>query len=85
MAIRTDAQWLLSQQSSPPIQGFNQDISAALAALARIVLSVCCLVAFASFIGSYQCRKLLGTRTTLENLAANSWRQLELLLGEAFR
>ncbi|BBJ94334.1 restriction endonuclease [Xanthomonas campestris] len=45
---------------------------------------MCRLAAFASFVGSYQRRKPLNTRTTLESLADSGRRQLELLVGEAF-
>ncbi|WP_435003769.1 restriction endonuclease [Xanthomonas arboricola] len=85
MANRTDARWLLSQQSSPPIQGLNQGISTVLAPSAWMKFAVCCLTALTSFAGSYQRRRLLDTRTALGCLAANSWRQFELLVGEAFR
>lgn len=46
---------------------------------------MCCLAAFASFVSCYEARKLLVTRTTLESLAANCWRQFELLVGGVFR
>lgn len=68
-AIRTCVPWLLSHQSGPIAQGFNQGISAALA----------------SFVGSYQRRKLMETRPVLESLAAKGWCHFELLMGEVFR
>ncbi len=49
-----------------------------------MVLGVCCLAAFASFVGSYQRRKLLDTRSTLDGLAADCWRHFELLVGKTF-
>ncbi|WP_448120734.1 restriction endonuclease [Xanthomonas arboricola] len=76
--------WLLSHQSGPIAQGFNQGISAVLAPISWMVLGVCCLAAVASFVGSYQLRKLLDICTTLESLAAKGWRQFEMLVGEAF-
>ncbi|MEA9786393.1 restriction endonuclease [Xanthomonas campestris pv. raphani] len=84
-AIRTGGPWLSSQQSGLISQGFNQGISAAFAPIAWMLLSMCWLAALASFIASYQHRKLLDTLTSLESLAANGWRQFELLAGEAFR
>lgn len=55
------------------------------AAIAWTVLGMYLLAAPASFIGNYQRRRLLETHTTLKSLAANGWRQFELLVGEAFR
>ncbi|MBB2806420.1 restriction endonuclease [Xanthomonas arboricola] len=83
-AIRTGVPWLLSHQSSLIARGFNQGISAALAPIAWILLGMCWLAVFASFIGSYKARKLLNTRATSESLAANGSRQFELLVGESF-
>jgi len=49
---------------------FNQSISAVLAPIAWMVLSMCCLAALASFVGSYQRCELLDTRTRLNSLPA---------------
>ncbi|MCM5523963.1 hypothetical protein [Xanthomonas hortorum] len=83
-AIRNGAPWLLSQQSGSIARGFNQGISAVIAPIARMVLGMCCVAALASFVGSYQRRKLLDTRTTLDDLATSSWRQFRLLVRKAF-
>ena len=84
-AIRVGVPWLLSHQSGPIAQGFNQGISAVLAPIAWVVFAMCCMVALASFVGSYQRRKLVETRTTLGSPAAKAWRQFELVVGETFR
>lgn len=64
---------------------FNQSISAVLAPIAWMVLSMCCLAALTSFVGSYQRRKLVETRNTLGCPAAKAWRQFELVVGETLR
>lgn len=84
-AIRNGVPWLLPHQNGPIAQGFNQSISSVLPPIALMVLGMCCLASFASFVGSYQLRKLLDICTTLESLAAKGWRQFEMLVGEAFR
>ncbi|MEA0735750.1 restriction endonuclease [Xanthomonas campestris pv. campestris] len=84
-AIRNGVPSLLSRQSGPVLQGFNHGISATLTPLEWMVLTMCRLAALASFTGIHRRRKLLDASTTLESLAANGWRQLELLVGEVFR
>ena len=73
LAICSGVPRLLSHQSGPLAQGFNQGISAALAPIALMVLRMCWLAALPSFIASYQRRKLLKTRTTLESRVFNDW------------
>ena len=48
-------------------------------------LAVCLLGALASGNRSKSRRKLLDTRTNLESLSANGWKDFERLVGEAFR
>lgn len=84
-AVPDSMPWLLPHQSGPLARGSNQCISAALASIVRIVVDTCWLDAFVSFVGRYQLRELLDTRSTLESLAARGWRHFELLVGEAFR
>lgn len=53
--------------------------------LAWIALGLCWFAALASFIGRKRRRRLLETQTGLDSLRAMSWRQFEMLVGEAFR
>ncbi|WP_415916574.1 hypothetical protein SE336_00395 [Xanthomonas arboricola] len=79
--------WLLSRQSGPIAQGFNQ-ASAALAPIAPMMLGMFSLAVLALFVRSHQRRELvelLDTPTTLEGLAGNGWYQFKLLVCEAVR
>jgi restriction system protein len=85
LAVRYGLAWWLSQQGGMLAQGIAQQSGSTLAPLAWIVLIVCWIAALFSCLGARHRRRLLDTRTTLESLAAGGWRQLELLVGEAFR
>lgn len=85
-AIRSGMPWLLSHQSGPLVQGFNQSFSASLAPIVWMRVGECWLAAFASFVGSYKRCKRFNTRTTLESLVGRQRRrQFEIPLGESFR
>lgn len=60
-------------------------VAKSLAPLAWVVLLICWLAALASFIASAKRRQLLDAQTGLDSLGAMSWREFELLVGEAFR
>ncbi len=53
--------------------------------LGWFVLALCWLAALMSFLDARRKRRLLETRTDLDSLAANGWRDFERLVGEAFR
>lgn len=53
--------------------------------LAWIALGLCWFAALASFIGRQKRKRLLETQTGLDSLRAMSWREFEMLAGEAFR
>jgi restriction system protein len=53
--------------------------------LAWLALAVCWVGAGVSFFKSRHRKALLDTQTGLDSIAAMSWRQFELLVGEAFR
>jgi restriction system protein len=75
-----------SSHGGPLLKPFGQLLSdGAYSLLAWIVLALCWVGAAASFFKSRHRRKLLDTQTGLESIAAMSWRQFELLVGEAFR
>ena len=53
--------------------------------LGWFVLALCWFAALMSFLDVRRKRRLLETRTDLDSLAANGWRDFERLVGEAFR
>ena len=84
VAVRYGIAWWFSHHGGPLAQGFTQ-AGALFAPLAWLVLAICWLAAFLSFLATRHRRHLLDTRTDLDSLAAGGWRQFELLVGEAFR
>ncbi|MCF7751496.1 restriction endonuclease [Bacillus subtilis subsp. subtilis] len=58
---------------------------AAQAVVAWLWLGLCLLAAMASWAGARRRRRLLDTRTGLESLSSNGWRDFERLVGEAYR
>lgn len=58
---------------------------AMLAPLAWVSLAGCWMAALASFVGTQKRKRLLETQTGLDTLAHMSWREFEMLVGEAFR
>lgn len=72
-----------SRQGGPFAQAFAQAFPFPI--LAWIVLALCAMAAFASFLGARRKRRLLDTRTGLDSIAALGWRDFERLVGEAFR
>lgn len=84
-AVRYGLLWWISQAGGTLAQGIAQHADSLYAPLAWMVLAICWIAAFFSFIGARHRRRLLDTRTTLESLAAGGWRKFELLVGEAFR
>lgn len=53
--------------------------------LAWVFMAACWAAAGASFLKARQRKSLLETRTGLESLSRISWREFEMLVGEAFR
>lgn len=60
-------------------------IGGALAPLAWVFLAGCWAAAAVSFVNSHKRKQLLETQTGLDSLARMSWREFEMLVGEAFR
>lgn len=56
-----------------------------LAPLAWMFLAGCWMAALVSFVGGQKRKQLLETQTGLDTLAKMSWREFEMLVGEAFR
>lgn len=78
--------WVLGASDNVYLAGLGKGLSGKpYAPLAWVVLALCWSAALASYIGAKRRRRLLDTRTGLESIRALSWRQFELLVGEAFR
>lgn len=73
----------LSGQGGPLAQGLAQ--SQAFSIVAWLVLAMCAMAAFASFLDARRKRRLLDARSGLASIAALGWRDFERLVGEAFR
>lgn len=86
IAIRYGIGWYLSTVDSPVGQGMGKLLSAgAYAPFAWFALVACWIAALASFMGSRRRSHLLEQQTGLDSLRAMSWREFEMLVGEAFR
>jgi len=72
--------------SSPILSGMvKQLVSGPLSLLVWLVAGICWLASFSAFLGRGFRRRLLDTRCGLDSIRAMSWRQFELLVGEAYR
>lgn len=86
IAIRHGIGWYMTTVDNPVWQAMGRQLSAgAYAPFAWIALILCWIGALASFIGSRRRRHLLERQTGLDSLRAMSWREFEMLTGEAFR
>jgi restriction system protein len=87
IAVRYGIGWVLSSSSNPflaPI-GHAASHSSMFTMLAWASLGICWASALVSFIGRHKRKQLLATQTGLESLQTMSWREFEMLVGEAFR
>jgi len=86
VAIRYGIGSYMSTVNNPVWQAMGRQLSAgAYAPFAWIALILCWIGALASFMGSRRRRHLLERQTGLDSLRAMSWREFEMLVGEAFR
>lgn len=84
--IRYGIIWYLRSSGSPIFAKFGEaNGGTAFAPFAWMWLGFCCIAALGSFIGRQKRKRLLETQTGLDSLRAMSWRQFEMLVGEAFR
>lgn len=75
-----------SAHGGPLLQGVGQQASNGIfAPLAWVALGACWIGAAASYFRSRHRRQLLETQTGLDSIKALSWREFEMLVGEAFR
>ena len=84
--IRYGLGMYFTAQGGQLLRALGQSLSdGAYTPLAWVALGLCWLGAAASFIKARQRKPLLDTQTGLDSLPAMSWRQFEMLVGEAFR
>lgn len=86
IAIRYGIGWYMSTANNPVWQAMGKQLSAgAYAPFAWITLVACWIAALISFMGARRRKDLLEQQTGLDSLRAMSWREFEMLTGEAFR
>jgi restriction system protein len=87
VAIRYGVGWYFAASGSPITQEMGQQLLASgmYAPLAWMFLVICWLGALLSYLASRKRKRLLATQTGLDSLRAMSWREFEMLVGEAFR
>lgn len=86
VGIRYGIGWLFGSSQNIYIASLARQLSSpAFAPFAWLMLGACWLAALVSYMGARGRQRLLETRTGLDSLHALSWRQFELLVGEAFR
>jgi restriction system protein len=86
LAIRYGIGWYMSTLNNPVLQVMGKQLSAgAYAPFAWLALIMCWIGALASFMGRRRRMQLLEKQTGLDSLRAMSWREFEMLVGEAFR
>lgn len=87
VAIRYGVGWYFSASDSPVTQEMGRQLQTTgmYAPLAWMFLAICWLGALVSYLASRKRKRLLATQTGLDSLRAMSWREFEMLVGEAFR
>ncbi|HET7560868.1 MAG TPA: restriction endonuclease [Rhodanobacteraceae bacterium] len=86
VAVRYGIGWFLSSSSNIVLAPLSKAASGgATAPFAWILLGICWAAALASFIAGQKRKKLLEAQTGLDSVRAMSWREFEMLVGEAFR
>lgn len=86
VGIRYGVGWYMSASSNPVVQSMGKLASAGTyAPFAWMALAICWVGAVGSFIRSRHRKRLLETQTGLDSLRAMTWREFEMLVGEAFR
>lgn len=86
VAIRYGVGWYFSATGNPFLSGLGQLASnGSFAPLAWLVMGGCWMAAFSSFLGRARRRKLFDRQTGRDSISQISWREFEMLAGEAFR
>ena len=86
VGVRYGIGWYLSSSGNQFLVPLGKAVNGgATTIFAWMLLGICWVAAFASFIARRQRGRLLETQTGLDSLRAMNWRQFEMLVGEAFR
>jgi restriction system protein len=86
LTIRYGLGAYFSASNNGVLQGMGKQLSAgAFTPLAWMALALCWIGAAASYVRGKHRKRLLDTQTGLESVRALSWREFEMLVGEAFR
>ncbi|MBF6023443.1 restriction endonuclease [Lysobacter niastensis] len=87
VGIRYGLGWYFTTTASHITQQVGRQMlsSGMLAPIAWIFLAICWFGALLSWLGRRKRKQLLATQTGLDNLRAMTWREFEMLVGEAFR
>ena len=87
VALHYGIGWFLSASGNRILVPLGKALSSnnVLTVLAWLCLGICWLAALVSFIGRRKRKHLLETRAGLDSIRAMSWREFEILVGEAFR
>lgn len=86
IGIRYGIGWMLASSAHPMTAAVGRQAQAGIyAPFAWLALGASWFGALISYLKQRQRRRLLDTQTGLDSLSAISWRQFEMLVGEAFR
>lgn len=86
VAIRHGVGWYFSAVGGPLTKGLGmQAAGGVFAPLAWMALALCWIAALVSYLKQRQRKALLDTQSGLDGLHNISWREFEMLVGEAYR
>ncbi|GLQ90255.1 restriction endonuclease [Dyella flagellata] len=86
LVIRYGIGWYFASTNNPILQGMGKPAATGIyAPLAWFVLVASWIGALASFLRRRHRRHLLETQTGLDSLRTMTWREFEMVVGEAFR
>lgn len=86
VGVRYGIGWYLASNSNQVLAGLGKTAQGgAFVPFAWLLLGICWLAALFSFLGRGRRTLLLEAQISLDSLRAMSWREFEMLVGEAFR
>ena len=86
LAVRYGIGWVLAGSQNPFLSAFGATGARGVyAPIGWMLLGGCWIAAAASFFGQAKRRVLLDTQTGIDSLRRMSWKEFEMLAGEAFR
>lgn len=85
LACRYGIGFFFEHAGGPILHGMGEQLGPMLAPLGWMVLVLCWIAACVSFFRSRHRRDLLEAQSGLDSISTMSWREFEMLVGEAFR